>query len=79
MKVATAAYNLDWLNSWAQYEDKLERWTENLIGEASVEKIYFYEDMVRQKREKVRKFKEEIVAMKQRLRRVEQGESSDEE
>ena len=26
MKVATAAYNLDWLDSWAQYEDKLERW-----------------------------------------------------
>ena len=26
MKVATAAYNLDWLDSWAQYEDKLDRW-----------------------------------------------------
>ncbi len=26
MKVATAAYNLDWLDSWAQYEDKLDHW-----------------------------------------------------
>ncbi|WP_170332349.1 carbon-nitrogen hydrolase family protein [Ruegeria arenilitoris] len=26
MKVATAAYDLDWLDSWAQYEDKLDRW-----------------------------------------------------
>ncbi|WP_299950472.1 carbon-nitrogen hydrolase family protein [uncultured Ruegeria sp.] len=26
MKIATAAYNLDWLDSWAQYEDKLEAW-----------------------------------------------------
>lgn len=26
MKIATAAYNLDWLDSWAQYEDKLAAW-----------------------------------------------------
>ncbi len=26
MKIATAAYPLDWLDSWAQYEDKLSRW-----------------------------------------------------
>ncbi|MGV6806183.1 MAG: carbon-nitrogen hydrolase family protein [Ruegeria sp.] len=26
MKVATAAYNLDWLDSWSQYEDKLAAW-----------------------------------------------------
>ncbi|WP_299666732.1 carbon-nitrogen hydrolase family protein [uncultured Ruegeria sp.] len=26
MKIATAAYNLDRLDSWAQYEDKLEAW-----------------------------------------------------
>ncbi|WP_120631823.1 carbon-nitrogen hydrolase family protein [Ruegeria sp. EL01] len=26
MKLATAAYNLDWLDSWGQYEDKLEAW-----------------------------------------------------
>ncbi|MEX0366683.1 MAG: carbon-nitrogen hydrolase family protein [Ruegeria sp.] len=26
MKIATAAYPLDWLDSWAQYEDKLARW-----------------------------------------------------
>lgn len=26
MKIATAAYPLDWLDSWAQYEDKLSAW-----------------------------------------------------
>ncbi|MEM8731944.1 MAG: carbon-nitrogen hydrolase family protein [Pseudomonadota bacterium] len=26
MKVATAAYPLDWLDSWSHYEDKLARW-----------------------------------------------------
>ncbi len=26
MKIATAAYPLDWLDSWAQYEDKLATW-----------------------------------------------------
>ena len=26
MKVATAAYPLDWLDSWSQYEDKLAHW-----------------------------------------------------
>lgn len=33
MKVATAAYPLDWFDSWAQYEDKIARW----IGEAAGE------------------------------------------
>ena len=32
MKVATAAYNLDWLDSWAQYEDKLARWVSDAAG-----------------------------------------------
>jgi len=31
MKIATAAYPLDWLDSWAQYEDKLAAW----VGEAA--------------------------------------------
>ena len=31
MKIATAAYPLDWLDSWAQYEDKLASW----VGDAS--------------------------------------------
>lgn len=26
MKIATSAYNLDWLDSWAQYQDKMARW-----------------------------------------------------
>ena len=26
MKIATAAYPLDWLDSWAQYQDKLAKW-----------------------------------------------------
>lgn len=33
MKVATAAYNLDWLDSWAQYEDKLDRWVAEAAGQ----------------------------------------------
>lgn len=32
MKIATAAYNLDWLDSWAQYEDKLDRWVAQAAG-----------------------------------------------
>ncbi|MCG7520823.1 carbon-nitrogen hydrolase family protein [Ruegeria sp. Ofav3-42] len=32
MKVATAAYDLDWLDSWAQYEDKLDRWVSEAAG-----------------------------------------------
>ena len=35
MKVATAAYNLDWLDSWAQYEDKLERWVSDAAGQGA--------------------------------------------
>ncbi len=35
MKVATAAYNLDWLDSWAQYEDKLERWVRDAVGQGA--------------------------------------------
>jgi predicted amidohydrolase len=31
MKIATAAYQMDWLDSWAQYEDKLASW----VGEAA--------------------------------------------
>ncbi|MEX5562230.1 carbon-nitrogen hydrolase family protein [Pseudophaeobacter sp. 1A16562] len=31
MKIATAAYPLDWLDSWAQYEDKLAKW----VGDAA--------------------------------------------
>ncbi|WP_170786822.1 carbon-nitrogen hydrolase family protein [Ruegeria lacuscaerulensis] len=33
MKVATAAYDLDWLDSWAQYEDKLNRWVSEAAGQ----------------------------------------------
>lgn len=33
MKIATAAYPLDWLDSWAQYEDKLARW----VGDAATQ------------------------------------------
>ncbi len=32
MKVATAAYPLDWLDSWAQYEDKLNAWVSEAAG-----------------------------------------------
>ncbi|WP_170518792.1 carbon-nitrogen hydrolase family protein [Ruegeria atlantica] len=35
MKVATAAYNLDWLDSWAQYEDKLDRWVSKAAGQGA--------------------------------------------
>jgi predicted amidohydrolase len=35
MKVATAAYNLDWLDSWAQYEDKLNRWVSDAAGQGA--------------------------------------------
>ncbi|WP_299895138.1 carbon-nitrogen hydrolase family protein [uncultured Ruegeria sp.] len=35
MKVATAAYNLDWLDSWAQYEDKLNRWVSQAAGQGA--------------------------------------------
>lgn len=33
MKIATAAYQMDWLDSWAQYEDKLASW----VGDAAKE------------------------------------------
>ncbi|MDA7963150.1 carbon-nitrogen hydrolase family protein [Ruegeria sp.] len=32
MKIATAAYPLDWLDSWAQYEDKLAAWVSEAAG-----------------------------------------------
>ncbi len=32
MRVATAAYDLDWLDSWAQYEDKLNAWVAQAAG-----------------------------------------------
>jgi len=35
MKVATAAYDLDWLDSWAQYEDKLERWVSDACAQGA--------------------------------------------
>ncbi|MFC3614753.1 carbon-nitrogen hydrolase family protein [Lutimaribacter marinistellae] len=35
MKVATAAYSLDWLDSWAQYEDKLARWVSEAAGQGA--------------------------------------------
>ncbi len=35
MKVATAAYNLDWLDTWAQYEDKLESWVSEAADQGS--------------------------------------------
>ena len=35
MKVATAAYDLDWLDSWAQYEDKLDRWVSDAAGQGA--------------------------------------------
>ncbi|SDX87961.1 Predicted amidohydrolase [Ruegeria halocynthiae] len=35
MKVATAAYNLDWLDSWAQYEDKLAAWVSGAVAEGA--------------------------------------------
>jgi predicted amidohydrolase len=35
MKVATAAYPLDFLNSWAQYEDKMARWVSQAASEGA--------------------------------------------
>ncbi len=32
MRFATAAYDLDWLDSWAQYEDKLNAWVAQAAG-----------------------------------------------
>ncbi|WP_299891775.1 carbon-nitrogen hydrolase family protein [uncultured Ruegeria sp.] len=42
MKVATAAYNLDWLDSWGQYEDKLEAWVSE-AAEQGAELLVFPE------------------------------------
>ena len=35
MKVATAAYNMDFLDSWAQYEDKIAQWVANAAGQGA--------------------------------------------
>jgi predicted amidohydrolase len=35
MKIATAAYPLDWLESWAQYEDKLAAWVADAAGQGA--------------------------------------------
>ncbi|MBO9413786.1 MULTISPECIES: carbon-nitrogen hydrolase family protein [unclassified Ruegeria] len=35
MKVATAAYDLDWLDSWAQYEDKMDHWVAEAAGQGA--------------------------------------------
>ncbi len=35
MKVATAAYPLDWLDSWSQYEDKLASWVSQAAGQGA--------------------------------------------
>ncbi|MTH99323.1 carbon-nitrogen hydrolase family protein [Roseibium sp. RKSG952] len=35
MKVATAAYDLDWLDNWTQYEDKLDRWVSEAVGQGA--------------------------------------------
>ncbi|MES0826511.1 carbon-nitrogen hydrolase family protein [Ruegeria sp. SCP11] len=35
MKIATAAYDLDWLDSWTQYEDKLDRWVSEATGQGA--------------------------------------------
>ena len=35
MKVATAAYPLDWLDSWSQYEDKLAAWFADAAGQGA--------------------------------------------
>ncbi|WP_170373405.1 carbon-nitrogen hydrolase family protein [Ruegeria arenilitoris] len=35
MRIATAAYNLDWLDSWAQYEDKLDAWVSKAAGQGA--------------------------------------------
>ena len=33
MKIATAAYPLDWHDNWASYEDKLTRWVAEAAGQ----------------------------------------------
>lgn len=35
MKIATAAYPLDWLDSWAQYEDKTASWVADAAGQGA--------------------------------------------
>ncbi len=35
MKIATAAYPLDWLDSWAQYEDKIAKWVGDAAGQGA--------------------------------------------
>ena len=35
MKIATAAYALDFLQSWAQYEDKLSYWVAGAAGQGA--------------------------------------------
>ncbi|EBA09196.1 carbon-nitrogen hydrolase family protein [Sagittula stellata] len=35
MKIATAAYNMDFLDDWAAYEAKLERWVSGAAGEGA--------------------------------------------
>lgn len=35
MKIATAAYPLDWLDSWAQYEDKLAAWVSDAASQGA--------------------------------------------
>ena len=35
MKIATAAYPLDALHSWAQYEDKLSHWVAEAAGQGA--------------------------------------------
>lgn len=32
MKIASAAYPIDWLDSWSAYEDKLSGWVEDAVG-----------------------------------------------
>lgn len=35
MKIATAAYPLNWLNSWSHYEDKLAEWVHQAAGQGA--------------------------------------------
>ncbi|MBE1283524.1 MAG: amidohydrolase [Rhodobacteraceae bacterium] len=35
MKIATAAYSLSWLDSWAQYEDKIASWVSKAAGQGA--------------------------------------------
>ncbi|MDA7428540.1 carbon-nitrogen hydrolase family protein [Primorskyibacter aestuariivivens] len=35
MKLATAAYSMDVLTSWAQYEDKISRWVSEAVGQGA--------------------------------------------